>query len=94
MAAERDNPESSPGDGTSVYVHVPFCVVKCGYCDFNSYTLPDGDRGAMDSFLDGLELELAMLEVDRRPPSIFLGGGTPTYLDEVRLGRLFEILNA
>ena len=86
---------SSPAD-ISVYVHVPFCVVKCGYCDFNSYTLPDGDQGAgmMDSFLDGLAQELSMLPALNRPPSIFIGGGTPTYLDEGRLARLFEILNS
>ena len=83
---------------TSVYVHVPFCVVKCGYCDFNSYTLPDGDggvpdRGVMDRFLDGLDRELAMVGVPRQPPSVFIGGGTPTYLDQPRVARLFEILN-
>jgi oxygen-independent coproporphyrinogen III oxidase len=77
----------------SVYVHVPFCVVKCGYCDFNSYTLSDNDRAPMDRFLEGLDRELAMLQVGRQPPSIFIGGGTPTYLDEARLARLFEILN-
>ncbi|MHC4515044.1 MAG: radical SAM family heme chaperone HemW [Planctomycetota bacterium] len=76
----------------SIYVHVPFCVVKCGYCDFNSYALPNGDRGLMDRFLDGLERELSMLPLRERPLSIFLGGGTPTYLDEARLARLFEVL--
>lgn len=77
----------------SVYVHVPFCVVKCGYCDFNSYTLQD-DHAPMDRFLEGLEQELSLLDIRRHPPSIFIGGGTPTYLDEARLARLFEILNA
>ena len=39
---------------SSVYVHVPFCVVKCGYCDFNSFTADD--ESALDRFLDGLHL--------------------------------------
>jgi len=82
----------SPAE-SSVYVHVPFCVVKCGYCDFNSYALPNGDRSLMDRFLDGLERELSMLPVRERPLSVFLGGGTPTYLDEARLARLFEVLS-
>jgi oxygen-independent coproporphyrinogen-3 oxidase len=77
---------------SSVYVHVPFCVVKCGYCDFNSYTL-HGEPALMDHFLEGLERELSLLEIERQPPSIFIGGGTPTFLDETRLARLLEILN-
>lgn len=79
---------------TSVYVHVPFCVVKCGYCDFNSYTL-HGEHAPMDRFLEGLEHELSLLGVSPQPQptSIFIGGGTPTYLDEARLARLFETLS-
>ena len=42
------------GTGTSLYVHVPFCVVKCGYCDFNSYVVEEG--AAHDRFLDALEV--------------------------------------
>ena len=41
----------------SLYVHVPFCVVKCGYCDFNSYVVDEGQ--AHDRFLDALAAELA-----------------------------------
>jgi len=75
----------------SLYVHVPFCVVKCGYCDFNSYR-PDGE-GALDRFLSALERELQQAAVPERPVSVFLGGGTPSYLDEDRLVRLFMILS-
>ncbi len=42
--------EFEPGQGTSLYVHVPFCVVKCGYCDFNSYVVED--RSVHDVFLE------------------------------------------
>jgi oxygen-independent coproporphyrinogen-3 oxidase len=75
---------------TSLYVHVPFCVVKCGYCDFNSFTAQG--TGPLDRFLAALELELARAQVPQDPCSVFLGGGTPSYLDEERLLRLFGLL--
>jgi len=76
----------------SLYVHVPFCVVKCGYCDFNSYVVED--VAAHDRFLQALDAELA--RVWRRgdvPVSVFFGGGTPSLLDEGRLVRLLEIVD-
>lgn len=76
--------------GTSLYVHVPFCVVKCGYCDFNSFVVPD--TGVHDRFLDALDRELADRWRGGRPVSVFLGGGTPSHLEPPRLRRLLEIL--
>lgn len=78
------------GKGTSLYVHVPFCVVKCGYCDFNSYV--DDDRTVHDRFLDALDAELRRCWHGGTPVSVFLGGGTPSLLDPERLQRLFSIL--
>jgi len=75
---------------TSLYVHVPFCVVKCGYCDFNSFTAAGTEP--LDRFLAALERELRLVEVPERPVSVFIGGGTPSQLDEERLARLFDIL--
>ena len=74
----------------SLYVHVPFCVVKCGYCDFHSVVPQDED--ALDVYLRGLELELALAAPPRAPCSVFFGGGTPTYLDARRFARLLEIV--
>jgi oxygen-independent coproporphyrinogen-3 oxidase len=74
---------------TSAYVHVPFCVVKCGYCDFNSFTVDD--ESVIDRFLDGLHRELDLVPLPPTPISVFFGGGTPTYLDATRLRRLFAI---
>lgn len=76
---------------TSVYVHVPFCVVKCGYCDFNSWR-PDGTE-PLDRFLVALEQELQQTALPAAPVSVFIGGGTPTYLDEVRFAQLCELLS-
>lgn len=76
---------------TSLYLHIPFCVVKCGYCDFNSYVVED--EAPLDAFLQGIETELARTALPDPPTSVFLGGGTPSYLDEARLERLFAILH-
>ena len=82
-AGSRDGPPS-------LYVHVPFCVVKCGYCDFNSFTA-DGEA-PLDRFLAALAAELARTTLAAPPATVFIGGGTPSYLDPPRLARLFEIL--
>jgi oxygen-independent coproporphyrinogen III oxidase len=79
----------APAD-TSLYVHVPFCVVKCGYCDFNSYVVED--RSVHERFLEALDAELKLARPPRRPLSVFVGGGTPTHLTPSHLQRLFEIL--
>ncbi|MBL8753442.1 MAG: radical SAM protein, partial [Planctomycetes bacterium] len=85
------NPQSpAPGSGTSLYVHVPFCVVKCGYCDFNSYVVED--RTVHDVFLDALDRELAREWRFGAPVSVFIGGGTPSLLDDARFDRLLAIL--
>ena len=79
-----------PGTGTSLYVHVPFCVVKCGYCDFNSYV--EDDLAVHDVFLDALAAELRREWRSGPPVSVFVGGGTPSLLDPVRFERLFALL--
>jgi oxygen-independent coproporphyrinogen-3 oxidase len=74
-----------------LYVHLPFCAHRCGYCDF--VTLVGGDRGAharyVDALLRELELESPLLgDVE----TIFLGGGTPTFTDVRELERLLAAL--
>ncbi|KGN34643.1 coproporphyrinogen III oxidase [Knoellia sinensis KCTC 19936] len=69
-----------------VYLHVPFCRVRCGYCDFNTYTLTELGPGASTStFVDTTmaELDLAQSVLGDAAPevdTIFVGGGTPTML--------------
>ncbi len=75
----------------SVYVHVPFCVHRCGYCDF---TLVAGRDDLQDEYLRALEIELAVLPGSRAPvDTVFLGGGTPTQLTAPRLERLLALLH-
>jgi len=81
---------AASGAGTSLYVHVPFCVVKCGYCDFNSYVVDD--RAVHDVFLDALTAELRREWRHGTPVSVFVGGGTPSLLDPVRFARLFAAI--
>lgn len=83
-------PTAESAIGTSLYVHVPFCVVKCGYCDFNSYVVED--RTVHDRFLDALDAELRATWREPKVASVFLGGGTPSLLDPLRFERLFAIL--
>src|ERR1700759_1042327 len=74
-----------------VYVHVPFCTVRCGYCDFNTYTVADlgtatGVPGASRTTYAGAAVEevgLARRVLGGPVPveTVFFGGGTPTLLD-------------
>ncbi|MEU3275123.1 radical SAM family heme chaperone HemW [Saccharomonospora sp. NPDC006951] len=68
-----------------VYVHVPFCATRCGYCDFNTYTAGElGSAASPASWLRGLrrELELAARVLGTPPvaDTVFVGGGTPSLL--------------
>jgi putative oxygen-independent coproporphyrinogen III oxidase len=81
-------------DGFGVYVHVPFCASRCGYCDFNTYT---ADEAGPDGYLDAIlaELKLAANVLPGRPvDTVFVGGGTPTLLDPGDLGRVLEGIDA
>ena len=80
----------------SIYVHVPFCTTRCGYCDFNTYTAselgtqPGASRASyVDAAIHELDLAVRVLDPDAPPVStIFVGGGTPTLLPPDDLGRL------
>ncbi|HEX9833892.1 MAG TPA: radical SAM family heme chaperone HemW [Mycobacterium sp.] len=74
----------TPGRAFGIYVHVPFCATRCGYCDFNTYTPAELGGANPDSWLTGLRAELA-LAADRlgstpAVDTVFVGGGTPSML--------------
>lgn len=71
-----------------LYVHVPFCIRKCKYCDFVSFQKKNCDK-YLDSLINELE-EYKGEEID----SIFIGGGTPTCLDNDELSRLLSFINS
>ncbi|MGF1785171.1 radical SAM family heme chaperone HemW [Photobacterium swingsii] len=83
----------------SLYVHIPWCVQKCPYCDFNSHALkadiPELDY--IDALLDDLDIDLAAYQLDSgvRPlHSIFIGGGTPSLISPPEIGRLLAGIQA
>jgi oxygen-independent coproporphyrinogen-3 oxidase len=78
--------------GFGVYVHVPFCASRCGYCDFNTYTASEGvvADGYADQVLAELALAARVLGTVPRVQTVFFGGGTPTLLAPAELGRILE----
>ncbi|MGK5684998.1 radical SAM family heme chaperone HemW [Actinoplanes sp. URMC 104] len=85
-------------DGFAVYVHVPFCASRCGYCDFNTYTSSElGGGASRETYADTVlqELKLAQSTIaPRQVDTVFFGGGTPTLLDADDLGRILEGIDA
>lgn len=75
----------------AAYVHIPFCAHHCGYCDFAVVT---GREAQMGAYLDALETELTALGTPRPVRTLFLGGGTPSYLPLPLLERLLNLLRA
>lgn len=73
----------------AIYIHVPFCEKKCGYCDFYSF-LPKSEN-VMDDYVDNLLREWELYEgelQEQKVSSLFLGGGTPSMLGTERLLRI------
>src|SRR4051794_19372177 len=73
-----------------LYVHVPFCASRCGYCDFNTYVPGEASPdGYVDALLAELDLARRVLG-DAAPPAdtVFFGGGTPTMLPAGDLARM------
>nr|MDT0662383.1 radical SAM family heme chaperone HemW [Micromonospora sp. DSM 115978] len=83
--------------GFGVYVHVPFCASRCGYCDFNTYTAAElGPGASREEYADAVLAELALAARvlgDAPPPrvdTVFVGGGTPTLLPADDLARILD----
>lgn len=74
----------------SLYVHIPFCKLKCFYCDFPSYARIDHLR---EDYVKALCKEIKEKNIKHNIKSIFIGGGTPSYLESKDLKILLETLN-
>jgi oxygen-independent coproporphyrinogen-3 oxidase len=84
------------------YIHIPYCVKRCGYCDFNTYTpaelqLTEGLTQISNSYIDLLvkEIEFARNQVGESAivPSIFFGGGTPSLMEASDIKRVITAIS-
>jgi len=83
-----------------IYVHVPFCVTRCGYCDFNTYTAAELGSGASRGSYAGQAIEeirfarRVLGAADMPVGTVFFGGGTPTLLPAADLGAILRAVDA
>ena len=79
------------------YVHVPFCKVRCGYCDFNTYTATELQGYPQTAFISNLQMEIQLAKQSvgqRELQTVFFGGGTPTLLPANELAEALEMLRS
>ncbi|MDP2902812.1 MAG: radical SAM family heme chaperone HemW [Methylovulum sp.] len=76
----------------SLYIHIPWCIKKCPYCDFNSHAVKSGAPEAqyIDALLSDLAKDLALYGINRPISSIFIGGGTPSLFSPEAINRLLR----
>ncbi|OBJ89075.1 coproporphyrinogen III oxidase, partial [Mycobacterium gordonae] len=87
--------QPTPGRPFGLYVHVPFCITRCGYCDFNTYTPAELGGVNPDAWLTALRTELERAAVRLGGPTVdtvFVGGGTPSLLGGARLTTLLGMV--
>jgi len=85
----------SSGAPFGIYVHVPFCITRCGYCDFNTYTPAELGGVNPDAYLENLrsELELAASQLgSATAQTVFVGGGTPSLLGGARIASVMDAI--
>lgn len=75
----------------SLYIHIPWCIRKCPYCDFNSHQSPERlpEQAYVDALLADLDQDLQRFPQQQPLHSIFIGGGTPSLLSAAAYARLF-----
>jgi len=87
-----------PGRPFGIYIHVPFCASRCGYCDFNTYTPGELGGANPDGWLEALraELGLAASRLGSAPAvnTVFVGGGTPSMLGGEGLAAVLDAIRA
>ena len=73
---------------TSLYIHIPYCKSKCGYCDFCS----SPDLSTVDNYVSGLIRRIKAYKTDKTVKSVYFGGGTPTYIGAKRLCEILQVI--
>jgi oxygen-independent coproporphyrinogen-3 oxidase len=88
---------STPGRPFGIYIHVPFCATRCGYCDFNTYTPTELGGANPQGWLDALRAELGLAASRLGSPqvdTVFVGGGTPSMLGGDGLAAVLDAIRA
>ena len=87
-----NSPSSVP---LSLYIHIPWCIKKCPYCDFNSHeaSISFDEQGYVDALIKDLEVELPHIW-GRSIVSIFIGGGTPSLFSPESIDKLLSSIRA
>ena len=87
----------------SFYIHIPYCVKRCGYCDFNTYTpgelkagsdIAEVSTGYIDLLITESKIAKGKLQGSKPIETIFFGGGTPTLMEPADLGRVLDSLKS
>jgi oxygen-independent coproporphyrinogen III oxidase len=82
---------SNPVGSAGLYVHIPFCLTKCPYCDFFSIT----DLSLVEEYLEALAREASLYEDQHQDfDTLYVGGGTPSMMSPSQMSRLFSILRS
>jgi oxygen-independent coproporphyrinogen-3 oxidase len=87
-----------PGGPFGIYIHVPFCATRCGYCDFNTYTPTELGGANPDGWLEAMRAEIALAASRLGSPpavdTVFVGGGTPSLLGGAGLEAVLDAVRA
>ena len=89
----EEDKKNSPTNGLNLYIHVPFCRYKCGFC--NLYTVVSKDRSLYDRYTEALCKQLrghARIIQERNLRTLYIGGGTPSLLSKENFKQLFDTL--
>jgi putative oxygen-independent coproporphyrinogen III oxidase len=87
--------DETPGQPFGLYLHVPFCITRCGYCDFNTYTPAELGGVNPDAWLEALGTELELAAARLQAPTVstvFVGGGTPSLLGGARMVTMLDMV--
>jgi len=76
-----------------LYIHIPFCISKCAYCDFNSYPINQFESDIVDTYIDAVtkEIQSARKRISKKHvnlKTIYIGGGTPSILNEIHIKKI------
>jgi oxygen-independent coproporphyrinogen-3 oxidase len=78
-------------DRFSVYIHIPFCIKKCAYCDFVSY---ENAAGMQPAYFAALKREIEQKQhlLNRRVDTVYIGGGTPSFVNAAYIAQMLSAL--